>query len=64
MTKKVDDQRKQPEFLFVFNNKSDQSEPGASVEQDSVSRCHGSLAADVAQAHRDKLLAELHEYGC
>ena len=64
MTKKVDDQRRQPEFFFVFNSTTEKNRSETSFEQDANGYCQNFLSADVAQTHRDKLLAELREYGC
>ncbi|WP_422026534.1 hypothetical protein [Pyruvatibacter mobilis] len=62
MSKSVDTQRKQPEFLFVFNNNRDEdtSTARSEVRQDDRAKRN----EDVARTHRDKLLAELREYGC
>ena len=62
MSKKIEDQRKHPEFLFVFNNNADQSKSVTPSENEQSSS--SSLSEDVAKTHRDKLLAELRDYGC
>lgn len=62
MSKKVQDRRQQPEFLFVFKGDADQSK-SESMSEDRPN--HSSpISEDEAKTHRDKLLAELREFGC
>jgi hypothetical protein len=62
MSKKVEHQRKQPEFFFVFRNDPNEANHPTHVENDrNVSI---SLSEDVVKTHREKLLAELRQFGC
>ena len=62
MKKRDKGQREQPEFFFVFSGKSGEEE-GLKASC-SVSRSPVLLSEDASQAHREKLLAQLREYGC
>ncbi len=62
MSKKVEDTRKQPEFLFVFNSTSRDVNRQMHVENERSATV--SLSEDVVRTHREKLLAELRQFGC
>lgn len=66
MSKKSHDHRVQPEFFFVFEANGGSRHVQVTVPP--TEECGGapreSLASDVAKEHRDKLLAELHRFGC
>lgn len=62
MSKKVQDRRQQPEFLFVFRGDADQGKSKSMSEDRSKSP--SPISEDEAKTHRDKLLAELREFGC
>ena len=61
MSNRGEDCWKQSEFWFIFTN-ADQShsvsDPGGEHEYTT------SISEDVAKTHRDKLLAELRDFGC
>lgn len=62
MSKKFEDKRKQPEFFFVFNSNGYEVDRPMHVENDRTARV--SLSEDVVRTHREKLLAELRQFGC
>ena len=62
MSKKVEDRRRQREFLFVFKGDADQSK-SKSISEDRPNNS-SPITDDEAKTHRDKLLAELQEFGC
>ncbi len=62
MSKKGEDRRQQQEFLFVIRGDAEQSK-SKSMSEDRPN-CSGEITEDVAKTHRDKLLAELREFGC
>ena len=68
MSKEAEERRKQSEFWFVFNNDPDQVRPALdSGEEDHPGKgndCTTLISEDVLKKHRDKLIAELHEFGC
>ena len=64
MSKKVEDRRSQREFFFVFigENRSETTLSQVASEADDSER--KSLCHDTLEAHRERLIAELREFGC
>lgn len=64
MTKKNNSRKDQRQFLFVFNNLS-----GVFLNEELArSACEESACKDLSEdqrrAHRDRLIADLREFGC
>ena len=66
MSKGQTERRRQPGFMFVFDSKPSQHQATAHNEQDERATCLRSsrIDDDEAKAARQKLIAELREFGC
>ena len=64
MSKKRDDRRKQPEFLFVFNgDNSMKSSTDFSPSAGAAANRH-TASSTLTKLHRERMLEELKEFGC
>jgi hypothetical protein len=64
MSKKNECPRLQREFFFVFNSANQMTSSMTSLMGESESSSGKNLSGDIATAHREKLIAELREFGC
>ena len=62
MSKKGEKERSQPEFFFVFDSSKGQAKGQKITEQ--VEAKPSELSPESLSTHREKLLAELREFGC
>lgn len=64
MSKKVEDRRSQREFFFVFIGERRSEATSSQTSNEAEVSERKTLCHDTANAHRERLISELREFGC